>query len=512
MRVRLPMCLLLGLVWTVGCDETPYIISPVEGFLEAVNKTMPVLMDIFNSVLGNVDVPAFRSALKDAVSLVDAAFPSQPPPHVPERWWGENDSQFQDTSIRPFTVQFSDEMIADLRARIHGRRKLTHSLCGAANTFGTNSEYLGQFLDQWADKYDFKARERWLNSFPQFITNIQGLDIHFIHIKPHNPHNKKVLPILMLHGFPVTAFEFVHVIKYLMEEREDCNFVFEIAAPDLPGYAYSQATYKIGMAPYQMGIIMKNLMLRLGKPQFYIHCGDIGQGVGSTMAVLFPERVLGLHTNFPVSFRPQTITKLILGQLHPPTVVEARYEDRMYPLSAHMKFYMDNFGYFALQASKPDNIGHALDDSPVALASWFLANFAVGTDPKGEFFKDGNLSAQYDMNDWFDTFTIHWACESMTTAARSYKESQSGDKNYILKSIDMAQSLVPYAAIRYRHELVYMPDDFLRDKFPNLVQSTTLDFGGHFASFQTPAVLAENIWTSVDTMELYHENETSQSD
>ncbi|XP_047989421.1 juvenile hormone epoxide hydrolase-like [Leguminivora glycinivorella] len=510
--MRLPTCLLLmlGLAWTVGCVKMPSIESPVQGFLKTVNNAIPLFRDIFNSVYENVNVTAFRSALKEAVSMVDAVFPSQPPKDVPERWWGENDPKCEDTCIRPFTVQFSDEMISDLRARIHGRRKLKRTLHGAANSFGTNSEYLGQFLEQWADQYDFRARERWLNSFPQFITNIQGLDIHYIHVKPHNPHNKKVLPILLLHGFPVTAFEYVHVINFLKKDRDDSDFVFEIVAPDLPGYAYSQATSKIGMAPYQMGIIMKNLMLRVGKSQFYIHCGNIGQDVGSTMAVLFPGRVLGIHTNFPFSSRPQTITKLVLGQLYPPSVVEAKNEDKMYPLSAHLKDYMDNFGYFALQASRPDNIGHGLDDSPVTLASWFLGNMAMGTEgPKSVFIDNGNLSAKYDMNDWFDTFTVHWACESMTTAARSYKESQARDKDSILKALELSQSPVPYAAIKFRHEMVYMPDDFLRDKFPNLVHSTTLDFGGHFAGFEEPAVLADSIWTSVAKMELYHENKTS---
>ncbi|XP_061723014.1 juvenile hormone epoxide hydrolase-like [Cydia pomonella] len=334
----------------------------------------------------------------------------------------------------------------------------------------------------------------------------------------------------MLHGFPVTAFEFVYVIQNLMEERDDCDFVFEMIVPHLPGYGYSEATYRIGMAPYQMGIIMKNLMLRLGKPQFYIHAGDVGQAVGDAIAVLFPERVLGLHTNFPFSIRPRTMAKLVLGQLYPPAVVEAQYEDRLYPLTARLEFYLEQFGYFHMQASKPDNIGaskivlhtisnnlcltlttlipgHGLDDSPVAHASWLIQNLIMATDVAGERFIDGNLSTNYDMNDFYDSFTVHWACQSMTTAARSYAEALAVHQDPLSISILMTPTPVPFAAINFRHELVYQPDDFLRDKYPNLVQSNTLDFGGHFAGYQEPGVLADSIRTSVAKMEQLHGNQ-----
>ncbi|KAI8442488.1 hypothetical protein MSG28_005980 [Choristoneura fumiferana] len=191
---------------------------------------------------------SFRAVLEVASNLVGSFFPQRHLPRVPERWWGDEHRE-RDTRIRPFRVEFSDEMITDLRARIHNRRNITHALRGAAHAYGTNADYLNHFLDFWANDYDFKKREDWLNRFPQ----------------PPNPHQKLVLPLLMLHGWPVTAFEFVHVIDNLLSEREDCDF-------------------------YQMAIIMKNLMRRLGKPRFYIHAGDIGQFVADSMAVLFPDR------------------------------------------------------------------------------------------------------------------------------------------------------------------------------------------------------------------------------
>ncbi|XP_063541558.1 juvenile hormone epoxide hydrolase-like [Cydia strobilella] len=498
------LCLLF--VASVACDDIET--SPVQSFLETINKWRPVLKDIFGSVYETVNRVAFEAALKEAVNLMDQAYPAQPPPIVPERWWGENQSN--DTSVREFTVRFTDEMITDLRYRINHRRDFTPALQGVANTYGTNSAFLAQFLEQWANEYDFKARERWLNNFPQYVTNIQGLDIHFIHITPPNPR-KKVVPILMLHGFTVTAFEYVHVIQNLIKERDDSDFEFEIVVPNLPGYGYSEATSKPGLALYQMAIIMKNLMLRLGKEQFYIHAGDIGHMVGDALATLFPERVLGFHTNLPFSLRPQSLTKWVLGQLYPPAVVDARYESRMYPLLTNLQFYLEHFGYFHIQATKPDNLGHGPDESPVALTSWLLEPIMMGTNISSQYFVDGNLTQYYDMNDWFDTFTVYWSSKSAMTAMRSYAEWLAWKSNPLSYDIMTTPTPVLFAAINFGAEIIYMPDDLLRDKYPNLVQTTTLDVGGHFAAYLMPDVLANSIWTSVAKMEIVHTNQAAKS-
>ncbi|XP_063628949.1 juvenile hormone epoxide hydrolase-like [Cydia splendana] len=212
------------------------------------------------------------------------------------------------------------------------------------------------------------------------------------------------------------------------------------------------------------------------------------------------------HRSCKTNLRSRTIAKLVLGQLYPPAVVEAQYEDRLYPLTARLEFYLENFGYFHMQASKPDNVGHGLDDSPVAHASWLIQNLIMATDVAGERLIDGNLSANYNMDDFYDSFTVHWACRSMTTAARSYAVALAVHQDPLSMSIFMTPTPVPFAAIKFRHELVYQPDDFLRDKYPNLVQSNTLDFGGHFAGYQEPAVLADSIRTSVAKMEQFHRN------
>ncbi|XP_073948668.1 juvenile hormone epoxide hydrolase-like [Choristoneura fumiferana] len=445
---------------------------------------------------------SFRAVLEVASNLVGSFFPQRHLPRVPERWWGDEHRE-RDTRIRPFRVEFSDEMITDLRARIHNRRNITHALRGAAHAYGTNADYLNHFLDFWANDYDFKKREDWLNRFPQYVTNIQGLDIHFMHIRPPNPHQKLVLPLLMLHGWPVTAFEFVHVIDNLLSEREDCDFVFEMIVPDLPGYGYSEGTSKIGLSQYQMAIIMKNLMRRLGKPRFYIHAGDIGQFVADSMAVLFPDRVLGLHTNFAFSLRPETLVKYVLGQLYPSAVEEPRYQNRMYPLADFARFYAENTGYLHLHASRPDNVGHGLEDSPVAQASWLIQNIILATRPRDLLVPNGNLPQHYHMSDLFDSFTVYWAAQCMATSIRSYAETLAWFQDPLTAVILMTPTRVPFAAIRFRHELIYQPDSFLRDKYPNLVQALTMDFGGHFAGYEEPAALADSIWTAVKKMEAF---------
>ncbi|KAI8442492.1 hypothetical protein MSG28_005981 [Choristoneura fumiferana] len=476
--------------------------SSEDDFVETINTALPVAKDLFNTVFGKVNKFTIGMILDLAANWVGALFPPGPLPSVPERWWGNAEGP-GDSSVRPFKVHFTDEMITDLRARIRNRRNVTRALHGAAHTYGTNAEYLSHFLDFWANDYDFKKREDWLNKYAQFITNIQGLDIHFIHVKPPNPHQKKVLPLLLVHGWPTTVFEFVHVIDYLLRGREECNFVFEIIVPHLPGFGYSEATNKIGMSQYQMAVILKNLMVRLGKPRFYIHAGDIGQPVADAMAVLFPDKVLGLHTNFPFSIRPQTLVKYVLGQLYP-SGVEPRYQDRMYPLTTWAKFYLENFGYFHLQATRPDNVGHGLDDSPVAQASWILENIIGGSSIDNIRVNNGRLNQTFDMLDWFDSFTVYWASRSMATGVRVYAELLAWLQDPLTLTILTTPTEVPFAAIRFQHELVYQPDSFLRDKYPNLVQASTLDFGGHFAGYEEPAVLGDSIWMSVKKMEAFN--------
>ncbi|GBP43023.1 Juvenile hormone epoxide hydrolase [Eumeta japonica] len=427
--------------------------------------------------------------------------PSSMPTLAQNKWWGEG-PPYVDTSIRPYEIRFNRQVIDELRARLAYRKNFTRNLEGSANTYGMNRNLLNQVLDYWLNRYDFETRERYLNRFPQYITNVQGLDIHYIHIVPP-PGSKKVIPLLMIHGWPVTNREYYAVYDFLLEPK-NTNFVFEIIAPSIPGYGYSQPTYKIGLAPYQVGIIFKNLMARLGHQKFYIHAGDVGLWVGSHMSTIYQEDVLGLHTTTPYSAMPQTFVKIALGALNPTSLVDSRYVNRLYPLTMTLINLIESSGFFHMHATRPDTLGVGLEDSPSGLAAWLLAIYIQAANPNALKRDDGNLLQAYNIDDILDVLTIYWDSHCITTSLRFYAEFTAVLQDPTNIKLELTPTQVPYGALKFRYEVLYQPDSLLKNKYPNLVHSTTLDFGGHFSSFEYPDVIANSIYQAVEKMQNFY--------
>ncbi|XP_072932654.1 juvenile hormone epoxide hydrolase-like [Epargyreus clarus] len=428
-------------------------------------------------------------------------------PDVPkldyQRWWSDSvRPSVEDESIRPFKIEFNDTMVLDLKNRLKNRRPFRRPLDGMQSEYGINTIYLEKILDYWLKKYDFKGRAERLNSFPHYKTRIQGLDIHYIRAAPKKQRAKtvKVLPILLLHGWPSSSKEFDSIIPALTTPRSDYDFVFEVVAADLPGFGYSEGTNKPGLNPVQIGIIMRNLMKRLGFDKFYIQAGDWGAQAGSHMSTLFPEEILGFHTNMPVSSRTISSVKLLLGSLFP-SWLDPKHSERIYPLKNFMKYIIRESGYFHLQATKPDTIGAALTDTPVGMAAYIMEKMGICSN-RDQVNTEHSGLANLNIDDVLDTITIMWANEQITTSVRIYAEGFNWPELGIVHNIP---TMVPTAALNFRYEVVYQPDWVLRDKFPNLVRSTTLDFGGHFASMHTPKELVDDIFASVKEFIKFHE-------
>ncbi|CAG9562770.1 unnamed protein product [Danaus chrysippus] len=385
-----------------------------------------------------------------------------------EKWWGEGvRPQQDDTSIRPFKIVFNNTMIEDLKSRLRSRRAFTRPMDGIQSEYGINTVYLDKLLNYWLKEYDFKARAERLNRFPHFKTRIQGLDIHYIRVKPQVKSGVKVLPLLMMHGWPSSSKEFDMAIPLLTKQRKDYDFVFEVIAVDLPGFGYSEGTNKPGLNPLQIAIIMKNLMTRLGHQRF--------------------------HTNMPFSSRQISNIKYFIGSLFPSLFVKAPYIPRLYPIRDLFTYLMRESGYFHLQATKPDTIGAALTDTPSGMAAYMLEKIGVCSNRNQLNTDHGGLN-NIDMDDLLDTVTIMWDNESITRSMRLYAEAFAWPEVFVVHDIPTE---VPTAAINFLHEVVYQPDWILRDKFVNLVHSTTLDFGGHFAAMHTPKELVDDIFDSV---------------
>lgn len=181
------------------------------------------------------------------------------------------------------------QVIRDLQERLKSLNQLTPPLINANFNYGTNSDFLKKFVNYWLTRYDWRQREEILNKYPQYKTNVSGLGIHFIHVKPEVHDNVIIVPLLMLHGWPSSVREFYTIIPLLTTNRKSSNIVFEVICPSLPGFGFSDATIKQGLGGPEVAIIMKRLMQRLGFETFYVHGNGWGASVADYMAVLFPE-------------------------------------------------------------------------------------------------------------------------------------------------------------------------------------------------------------------------------
>ena len=204
-----------------------------------------------------------------------------------EKWWGEGAPINQTTEIFPFKVQASEQELDDLKTRLENTRYFS-SLEESGWKYGSRPDFMKDVVKYWLDTFSWKSQEKIINSFEHFKTDIDGISLHFIHAKPRKiSPGTKVLPILLLHGWPGSFFEFYKVIPLLTEEKD--GFVFEVIVPSLPGYGFSSPSRKKGMGPEYMADIMLKLMTRLGWPSFYVQGGDWGSVVARFIAVLFPK-------------------------------------------------------------------------------------------------------------------------------------------------------------------------------------------------------------------------------
>nr|AFR68410.1 juvenile hormone epoxide hydrolase [Plutella xylostella] len=443
-------------------------------------------------------IPAYLEvAQKIASSFVPE--PQSIPPINQSLQWGPG-SKDRD-SIRPFHVRFSDEMVKDLLYRINHRRKIRPSLQGSGNHYGPNSALVKQVLDHWSQKYDFKERAKKLNRHPQYITNVNGLDIHYIHVQPSG--NKRVVPILLIHSVESNSLQFSNLIDHMIESGGD--FEFEIIAADMPGFGYSQATNKQGLYEYHIAVILNNLMQRLGHSQYFVHAEGCGTFVACAMGVLYPDTIQGFHSGFPVSILPKTLIKYGLGAIFPSAFgISEKDEKKMYPLlKKTVLFLLKNLSYLIEYATRPDQVGIGLDESPTALAAWFIQVYTFGANGRGQNLNppDGNIFKNYDIDDILDYLTVVWDQQSATTSARFIKELVDF-KDEVNFDMYLSPDYVPFVANKRNDDILFESNDLIKDKFPNLVQSNTID-GGHFADITNPEGVADSIRSGVVAMENY---------
>ncbi|XP_030758418.1 juvenile hormone epoxide hydrolase 1-like [Sitophilus oryzae] len=445
---------------------------------------------VFSAIVGLIGLVIYKLFSKKPIPQLDST-----------QYWGPGEQPKEiDTSIRSFKIEVSDEEIADLKWRLDHLRPLQPPLEGIAQEYGINSNLVKEIVEFWRTKYNWKEREEVFNQYPQFKTNIQGLDIHYLHVKPANPGQKKVVPLLLVHGWPGSIREFYYVIPTFTKVSEERGFVFEVIAPSIPGYGFSQAASKPGLGAAQIAVVMNNLMQRIGHKKFYCQGGDFGAIILQQLCVLYPENVLGYHTNMAYVATPWSYIKYALGTFNKSWVVKPEHTNRVYPLWQKFEHRILETGYLHLQATKPDTLGVGLTDSPAGLAAYILEKFTTGTNITWQKRVDGGLLEKYTYIELLDNVMIYWWTRTATTSVRLYAESFS-KKQRAMKLL-MYPLRVPTAIARYKYDF-YFADGILDEVFPNRLQVSDLD-GGHFAAFEIPDLFAADVISAVEKFEKYN--------
>jgi len=306
-------------------------------------------------------------------------------------------------------------------------------------------------------------------------------------VKPKVKEGTKVFPLLLLHGWPGSVREFYEILPFLTTPSKE-NIAFEVVAPSLPGFGFSEGASKKGLGPEKVAVVLRNLMARLGLNKFYVQGGDWGSVIGSHVVTLYPEHVLGYHSNFIGIRTPLSMIKTAIAAYFPSFFIEEKkYISWMYPYSKYFKFLLQESGYFHQQATKPDTIGIALSNNPVGLAAWILEKFSTATDPDYRKLVDGGFEKDFSLDTVLDNVMIYYLTNSAMTSGRIYKESMT--KPYEMERVAV---LSPVGVAHFRNEIMHQFNFLTSEKFKNIVHNGYHEHGGHFAALQVPDVLYQD--------------------
>ena len=378
--------------------------------------------------------------------------------------------------IRPFHVDIPEEALAELRRRIAAARWPSRELV-TDRSQGVQLATMQELARYWATDYDWRACEAKLNALPQFTTEIDGVDIHFIHVK--SPH-ADALPLIMTHGWPGSVIELLGTVGPLTDPTAHggrAEDAFDLVLPSLPGYGFSGEPTEVGWDPSRVAQAWAELMRRLGYTRYVAQGGDVGASVTDAMGRQAPEGLLGIHTNLLVT---------VLAGPQP-----AESEQERAAADALATFRTSGFGYFLEQATRPQTIGYALLDSPVGLAAWMLDHDTDSYEKISRAFLDGQPAGHLTRDRIVDNVTLYWLTGTGASAARSYWES--GRAAALAAGQAPPEVSLPVGFTTFPGEIWRSPRSWVEKAYPNLTYFNEVDKGGHFAAWEEPELFSEEV-------------------
>lgn len=368
-----------------------------------------------------------------------------------------------------FPITIEPAILNDLRSRLQNTR-YTNSFNNDKWGKGTNEPYLKELCSYWAEGFDWKKQEAYLNTFSHFKTTIDGTGIHYIHEKGKG--SRKV-PLLLIHGFPDSFVRFLKVIP-LLTAADDDGFSFDLVIPSLPGFGFSDIPHEPGMNHQRMAGLFARLMKNeLGYSQFIAHGGDWGSSITEQVALSNPHDLTGIHlTDIPwyhlFTIPPNDLTE----------------EEKKY-LQTGQQWSKTNGAYGMIQSTRPQSLGYGLNDSPAGLAGWIIEMFYHWSDCKGR------LENVFTKDELLTNLTIYWATQTIHSAINLYYEAAAllaqGSTQTAINKVEL-----PTAVAIFPKDLVPAPRAFAERIF-NVQQWTEMPAGGHFAAMEQPALLANDI-------------------
>jgi pimeloyl-ACP methyl ester carboxylesterase len=386
----------------------------------------------------------------------------------------------EDAMVRPFRVEVPEEDLVELRRRLASARWPGKELVGDRSQ-GVQLATLQALARYWATDYDLRRVEARLNALPQFTTEIDGLDIHFLHVR--SPQ-ENALPLIMTHGWPGSVIELLEVVGPLTDPTAHggrAEDAFDLVLPSLPGYGFSGEPGEVGWEPGRIAQAWAELMRRLGYTRYVAQGGDQGAAVTDAMGGQEPEGLLGIHLN---------LFRQALGNVGG---MPADSEEERAALAAINTFRTSGFGYFLEQATRPQTIGYALLDSPVALAGWMLDHDTDSYYKISRAFVDGQPAGNLTRDHILDNITLYWLTGTGASAARSYWEG--GRAQALAAAAGQAPPTVtlPVGFTTFPDEIFRAPRSWVEQLYSHVIYFNEADRGGHFAAWEEPQLFSEEI-------------------
>jgi len=384
-----------------------------------------------------------------------------------------------DTAIRPFSFHASDEDLADLKRRIAATRWPSRELVDDASQ-GVQLATIQKLADYWLNHHDWRTVEARINSYPNFITNIDGVDIHFIHVKSKHPD---AMPIVVTHGWPGSVIEQLKIIEPLTDPTAHggtAQDAFDVVIPSMPGYGFSGKPTELGWNPQRIAKAWVTLMERLGYQRFFASGGDWGTPVTEQIALQAPTQTIGIHTNMAFAMPPDVATAAFVAGGPPP---EGLSEAERHAFDQLQYFFTKGVGYALEMGSRPQTL-YALEDSPVGLAAWIADHDIDAYEMIARVF-DG-VPEGLTRDDICDNITLYWLTRTGVSSSRLYWE------NKLPFFVPLGQS-VPVAVSSFPTEIYQVPRSWAERSYSNLVFFGEHSKGGHFAAWEQPEALVDDL-------------------